>query len=270
MSFRVTLRLLLLPAVAALALAAGCGDDTSSSSGAGGDGGSDSGSTSSTSVGGTGPEGTGEACVTADDCYAEVVDGELSSEAICLDKAVDGYCTHACATDEDCCAAEGECAADAHQVCSPFESTGQTMCFLSCEDDDVGDGDPEDYCQRGAGRDFTCRSSGGGSDNRKICFPGVCGVGATCGADLDCASGLTCVLSLLGGYCSQEGCTTSDDCPADTRCVSRAGEGNVCLRTCAVGSDCSFCRGTDEAATCSDDAEFVDGSPVQVCVPSEL
>jgi hypothetical protein len=57
------------------------------------------------------------------------------------------------------------------------------LCFLSCEEDDIrahehelfGDGGTLDatlFCQRRAGAQFSCRSSGGGSQNRKVCVPG--------------------------------------------------------------------------------------------------
>jgi hypothetical protein len=48
------------------------------------------------------------------------------------------------------------------------------MCFLSCEDTDVaaaGFDDSDAYCDELAARDFTCRSPGGGAQNRKVCFP---------------------------------------------------------------------------------------------------
>jgi hypothetical protein len=67
------------------------------------------------------------------------------------------------------------------QVCAPFESTGQKMCFLSCEADDVraADAGAHDagvsadtaYCTTYASAAFSCRSTGGGRENRKICAP---------------------------------------------------------------------------------------------------
>lgn len=110
---------------------------------------------------------TGNSCDVVDDCYPEVDHDELSGTVVCLDRVEAGYCTHECQTDEDCCAADGECADDAApQVCAPFESTGRRMCFLSCE------GQPDSYCSEELSKDFGCRSTGGGSDNRKICSPG--------------------------------------------------------------------------------------------------
>ncbi|HSC86907.1 MAG TPA: hypothetical protein VLC09_06535 [Polyangiaceae bacterium] len=126
---------------------------------------------------GRGPENgeTGAACEAATDCYPDLPDGTLQGDAICMDRVEGGYCTHECVTDDDCCAAEGECPTDRAQVCSPFESTGLMMCLLSCEKTDV-ESDPDavddnDYCERNAGPAFSCRSSGGGSDNRKVCMP---------------------------------------------------------------------------------------------------
>ena len=127
------------------------------------------------------PEQTGQACVAPADCYPGVADPTaLAGEVECLDRVESGYCTHQCETDADCCAIPGECDTPLPQVCAPFESTGLRMCFLSCEDDVLDearlagydDFDNESgYCQRYAHPRFGCRSSGGGSENRKICVP---------------------------------------------------------------------------------------------------
>ena len=110
---------------------------------------------------------TGSACEVVDDCYPNLDHDDLSGDALCLDRVEAGYCTHECETDADCCAAEGECEDGAPpQVCAPFESTGLRLCFLSCE------GEPDDYCAAELSEDFGCRSTGGGSDNRKVCTPG--------------------------------------------------------------------------------------------------
>jgi len=217
------------------------------------------------------PEDTGAACETAAECYPDVIDGELRGEALCLDEVRDGYCTHECESDDDCCAAEGECEPGApSQVCSPFQATGMMMCFLSCEDADLEDfpdyADANEFCQREASRDFICRSSGGGAANRRICVPGDCGVGADCAADGDCSGDLVCVTGFQGGYCTRIGCAADADCPADTRCVTHEGE-SYCLRTCAAESDCSFCRATGFFSTCSDAVTFAEGEPTTVCVP---
>jgi hypothetical protein len=245
------------------AFAAGCGDDEG---GAGGGGG---GTPTSSSTGS--PEQTGKECTAASECYPDVVDGELSGEAICLDRVRAGYCTHECTADEDCCSAEGECETDLVQVCSPFESTDTKMCFLACESENIGDLDEATFCQREASRDFICRSSGGGSENRKICVPGDCGVGAACSAAADCAADLECLTTWNGGYCSKKDCNLDSDCPADTRCVDQGPGGDkVCLRTCAGDSDCSFCRGDDLAARCDDQVDFLDGTAERVCVPQDF
>jgi hypothetical protein len=134
----------------------------------------------------------------------------LSGPAECLDKASGGYCTHECAADTDCCAIAGECRTTLKQVCAPFESTGKKYCFLSCEDADLrppadagadasSPVDPNEYCRREALESFACRSTGGGNQNRKVCWPGggtpsdaandtsgsggVAGAGGTAGLD---------------------------------------------------------------------------------------
>ncbi len=123
---------------------------------------------------GAAPTNTGQACAAADQCYPGVKDGELLGDAVCLAEVEGGYCTHTCTQDTDCCAATGECAGNHAEVCSPFESTNDMYCFLSCENadfegTDITDG--EAYCQAYASAAFHCRSSGGGSKNRKVCVP---------------------------------------------------------------------------------------------------
>lgn len=108
----------------------------------------------------------GNSCAAADQCFVDL-DEEVIGDPVCLDRVPDGYCTHECSTDEDCCAVEGECPNKADQVCGPFESTGLRLCFLSCEGQDDGDA----YCARYAHESFICRSTGGGAANRKVCVP---------------------------------------------------------------------------------------------------
>lgn len=120
-------------------------------------------------------ENTGQSCSVPEHCYPEIGDQPLQGgDAVCLTRVEGGYCTHHCSADSDCCAVEGECRSGISQVCSPFESTGEMYCFLSCEADVVGAAGFDDdsaYCQRYAHRSFVCRSSGGGSSNRKVCVP---------------------------------------------------------------------------------------------------
>lgn len=214
------------------------------------------------------PEQAGAACENESQCYPDVAEGTLVGDALCLSDVRGGYCTHTCTADEDCCAAEGECATQIVQVCSPFQSTGDTMCFLSCESEDIPDDtDPQQYCQREANPDFICRSSGGGANNRKICVPGDCGVGAACGSDEDCSGDLTCALALTGGYCTRAGCTMDADCPDGSSCVDWDDDSSYCMVQCSTASDCGFCRGEDLRATCTDEVDFADGDPTTVCVP---
>lgn len=125
-------------------------------------------------------EQAGSSCANAAACYPNVdrdagTDaGALRGTVLCLDRVPGGYCTHTCTTDSDCCAVPGECKTGFPQVCSPFESTGQKMCFLSCESAVVAGadgGDGTSYCASNANSAFSCRSSGGGSQNRKVCVP---------------------------------------------------------------------------------------------------
>jgi hypothetical protein len=129
---------------------------------------------SSDGDGSTGPTNTGQSCNAVDQCYPGVKAGDLLGEAVCLDRIEGGYCSHHCVQDSDCCAAAGECDGAHTEVCGPFESMGELYCFLSCEDEDFSGtpiGDADVYCQTYAGAAFHCRSTGGGSNNRKVCTP---------------------------------------------------------------------------------------------------
>ena len=92
-------------------------------------------------------------CEQVEDCADQVPE---EAQAVCLDKAGEGFCTWSCELDEDCVFGEEE------RVCASFEDEGGMHCFPGCEGD-TG----EDLCPDG----FTCRSTGGGEDNRKVCFP---------------------------------------------------------------------------------------------------
>ena len=113
----------------------------------------------------------GQPCEVAEDCYPGVEHEDLLGEVICLGEVEGGYCTHLCETDEDCCAVEGECDEenDLVYLCAPFESTGQKFCFISCED--TAEMESNEYCQHWAHLNFICRSTGGGSENRRVCVP---------------------------------------------------------------------------------------------------
>ncbi|HYP74731.1 MAG TPA: hypothetical protein VER12_02175 [Polyangiaceae bacterium] len=120
------------------------------------------------------PTNTGQACQVAGDCYPGIDHSTLQGEVECLTRVPDGYCTHQCTQDQDCCAVMGECPNGFPQVCAPFESTGEMKCFLSCEAADVasaGFTDSTAFCQAKANSAFICRSTGGGSKNRKVCVP---------------------------------------------------------------------------------------------------
>ncbi len=115
---------------------------------------------------------TGLSCTSSQQCYPGVDAGLLYSEPVCMSEFPQGYCTHHCATDANCCSVPGECAYP--EVCGPFESTGEMYCFLSCEDSNLaaaGYTDANAYCQFYANQSFLCRSTGGGSQNRKVCVP---------------------------------------------------------------------------------------------------
>jgi hypothetical protein len=110
---------------------------------------------------------TGRPCQTTDDCYFGIDQDLIEGDVVCMDRVEDGYCTHYCDGDENCCSVAGECETDLPEVCAPFESTGESYCFISCE----GVEDEGNFCQIYAHPEFLCRSTGGGSDNRKVCVP---------------------------------------------------------------------------------------------------
>jgi hypothetical protein len=144
-------------------------------------------------------EPAGQACTSASQCYVDHDAGEAGTQLpvkgtiYCETKVPNGYCTHECTSDGDCCAVPGECRTAVKQVCSPFTNTSTPMyCFLSCEDSDIraaiaanvdaggwdggpvdggGAFDPNTYCYYYASIYSECRSSGGGAKNRKVCIP---------------------------------------------------------------------------------------------------
>ncbi|HEY3234841.1 MAG TPA: hypothetical protein VGJ84_08985, partial [Polyangiaceae bacterium] len=117
----------------------------------------------------------GQYCSSVNNCYLNVVDkAQIRGAVTCLSVPGGGYCTHTCTTDADCCFAQNECRSGFSQVCSPFTSTGQNYCFLSCDAATVAAiGAPSDsaFCQQYASPAFTCRSTGGGAANEKVCAP---------------------------------------------------------------------------------------------------
>jgi hypothetical protein len=127
------------------------------------------------SGGGASPA-AGQPCTQPTDCYRGVADaGALLGQVMCL-PLQGGYCSHTCTTDGDCCAVPGECVAGIKEVCAPLESNPQTYCFVSCESADIaatpgGGADPNAYCASFARAGFNCRSTGGGSANKKFCAP---------------------------------------------------------------------------------------------------
>jgi len=105
-----------------------------------------------------GGRGFYEACEQPEHCEDVVPEG---ATAECVEKTDGGFCSWSCDTDPDC---DGDLDDEWTFVCAPFESTPGMYCFPACAEDE--DEDTAD-CPDGYG----CRSSGGGSDNRKICFP---------------------------------------------------------------------------------------------------
>jgi len=120
---------------------------------------------------------TGMSCKAPTDCYPGVDAGALQGTVVCL-SLTNGYCSHTCTKDSDCCAVSGECTGGIKEVCAPLESNAQTYCFVSCDSADIsatsgadGGADPNAYCASVAGVGFNCRSTGGGAANKRFCGP---------------------------------------------------------------------------------------------------
>jgi hypothetical protein len=118
---------------------------------------------------------TGQGCMKVSDCYPGLDAGALSGMVVCL-PLQGGYCSHTCTADTDCCKVAGECPTGIKEVCSPLQSNAATYCFVSCDTADItptadGGTDPNSFCKSAANPSFTCRSTGGGSANRKFCGP---------------------------------------------------------------------------------------------------
>jgi hypothetical protein len=151
-----------------------------------------------------GLEQTGQACRAPSDCYGSFEAGAIKGAIVCIDKVTNGYCTHECLQDSDCCAAPGECRTGLKQVCSSFENAPAKYCFLSCESADIASAadagvdagvSDQDYCRLYASAEFGCRNSGGGGGaNRRVCLPtGTAGDGGPGdgGRDADAADAPT-------------------------------------------------------------------------------
>lgn len=144
-----------------------------------------------------GQEQTGQACTNVSQCYAGLDAAALKGTAVCLDKVTNGYCTHECTQDSDCCAVPGECKTGLKQVCSSFENSAKKYCFLSCEPADIAAAQDagidagasgDTYCKSYASPEFGCRSTGGGSANRQVCLP--TGTASDGGADADASDAM--------------------------------------------------------------------------------
>lgn len=89
------------------------------------------------------------ACDQPEDCI--VPEGQTAE---CLDGSGAGFCTWSCTVDDDCAVD------DVARLCASFESEEGQHCFPACA------GDAE-TCPDG----LSCRSTGGGSDNERVCYP---------------------------------------------------------------------------------------------------
>ena len=115
---------------------------------------------------------TSSSCTSASQCYPGVDAGALKGTPACLTSVGNGYCTHTCASNADCCSGPDNCAAaDIKEICGSFESSGANYCFVSCAAADLpaGTTDASAFCAKTVGGSSSCRSSGGGSNNTQFC-----------------------------------------------------------------------------------------------------
>jgi len=98
-----------------------------------------------------------ESCESADTC--EVPEDQTAE---CVSDGGDGFCTWACTTNADCNSPDNY---EWIFVCAPFESAKGSHCFPQCG----GSTDPHDDSD--CPPDYECRSTGGGSENEKVCYP---------------------------------------------------------------------------------------------------
>jgi hypothetical protein len=88
-------------------------------------------------------------CESADEC--EAPDGQTAE---CVDKEGAGFCSWSCSDDGDC----EDDSREEDLVCASFEENPDKYCFPACDGEACPDG-------------LSCRSTGGGNENRKVCFP---------------------------------------------------------------------------------------------------
>ena len=103
-----------------------------------------------------------DACEVSEDCEGLVPE---DVEGQCIGQLDDGagFCTWSCVEDMDCSEEFDE---DFDYLCASFESEAGKYCFPGCREDDP-DVPEDEVCPPG----YECRSTGGGAENRRVCFP---------------------------------------------------------------------------------------------------
>ena len=109
-------------------------------------------------LGACGGEDIYASCDEAADCGEIAPD---SAEPECVPKENWGFCTWSC-TEDSHCSEDGD--EDYDFVCASFEEQTGKFCFPSCREEGT---EEEEVCPDG----YECRSTGGGSENRRVCFP---------------------------------------------------------------------------------------------------
>lgn len=96
------------------------------------------------------------------------------------------------------------------------------------------------------------------------------GVGAQCTTTSECQDTdppQSCLTNFKGGYCGLTGCSSNEDCPEDSLCVTHTDNTNYCFRSCTDKSECNENRDADVESNCSSNITRTDGGGTKACVP---
>ena len=84
----------------------------------------------------------------------------------------------------------------------------------------------------------------------------------------DCTeTGQSCLTQFKGGYCGVAGCTSDEECPPGSACVTHDDGMNYCFLICNVKADCNRSRAVDVEANCSSTAVLLEAPKDPGCSP---
>ncbi len=146
-----------------------------------------------------------------------------------------GYCTTLSCEENGCSGLASEC------FRTTLGDTETTACFELCDFDGT--------CERAA-EGYQCVQL----QDTAVCLPPTAtnapvqgATGSACSSNLQCnGEDATCLTTFFGGYCSQLGCQSSDDCLDQNPCVTLNPEADpaeqqtACLAGCTSDDNCRF------------------------------